>query len=313
MQAVTCKGRRKEPTDGQAMKKTVVEAHAKINLALDVLRRREDGYHEVRMIMQTISLCDVVELEVGVGKSTVSLSNSTSSLPTDDRNLAVRAAKLLMEEFDIRENLQIRLTKRIPVAAGLAGGSADAAAVLRGMNHLFDLGLSREELMARGARLGADVPFCVMGGTALAEGIGEKLTELPDMPGCSLVIAKPGVEVSTEFVYTNLKLQDLPGHPDVDGMIKAIREQNFAGVAGRLDNVLETVTCPRHPEIERIKDRMRSQGAAGVLMSGSGPTVFGLFEDAEAAAQACRALEESEESEVTLLAVPQGREVHRWQ
>ena len=289
-------------------------APAKINLSLDVLGEREDGYHLLRMIMQTVSLYDEIELNklntstVPTVHCTVPIVQPAIHIPTDDSNLAVRAAKLLMDEFDIREPLEICLTKRIPDAAGLAGGSADAAAVLRGVNKLFGLGLSQKELMTRAVRLGADVPFCVLGGTALAAGIGEELTELPTMPPCHILIAKPGIEVSTQFVYTNYRDERVKQRPETEDLIRNLSAGDLDGLAGGLCNVLESVTIPAHPVIREIKEKMRSLGAKGALMSGSGPTVFGIFEDGARAADARMSLEESGLSAVTFLVTPCGNE-----
>ena len=200
-------------------------------------------------------------------------------LPTNENNLVYKAAKLLMDEFDIKEGVSIQLKKRIPVAAGMAGGSTDGAAVLWGMNQMYGLGLSRQELMERGVKLGADVPYCVQRGTALAEGIGERLSVLPSMPKCTILIAKPGISVSTKFVYENLHANDLKPeqHPDVDSMIEAMKEKNLDLLCERMGNVLETVTIPAYPVIQEIKKHMMACGAAGAMMSGSGPTVFGIF------------------------------------
>lgn len=199
-------------------------------------------------------------------------------LPTNENNLVYKAAKLLMDEFGIKEGVAIQLKKRIPVAAGMAGGSTDGAAVLWGMNQMYGLGLSRQELMERGVKLGADVPYCVQG-TALAEGIGERLSVLPSMPKCTILIAKPGISVSTKFVYENLHANDLKPeqHPDVDRMIEAMKEKNLDLLCERMGNVLETVTIPAYPVIQEIKEHMMACGAAGAMMSGSGPTVFGIF------------------------------------
>ncbi len=259
-----------------------LKAHAKVNLALDVVRRREDGYHEVRMIMQTIGLHDSLEMK-RERKPGIRLQTNLSYLPTDASNLVYRAADLLMKEFRISEGISIRLNKRIPVAAGMAGGSTDAAAALYGMNRLFELGLTEEQLMERGAKLGADVPYCLMRGTALAEGIGEILTPLPPMVRCPILIAKPKESVSTQFVYQNLKLDETTVHPDVDGMIASLEAKDLQAIAQGLGNVLETVTIPHCPVIAELKERMRRQGALNALMSGSGPTVFGLFESEETA------------------------------
>ena len=257
-----------------------LKALAKINLGLDVLRRREDGYHEVKMIMQTISLHDDLEIR-RIKTPEIQVKTNLYYLPTNENNLVYKAAKLLMDEFGIKEGVAIQLKKRIPVAAGMAGGSTDGAAVLWGMNQMYGLGLSRQELMERGVKLGADVPYCVQRGTALAEGIGERLSVLPSMPKCTILIAKPGISVSTKFVYENLHANDLKPeqHPDVDRMIEAMKEKNLDLLCERMGNVLETVTIPAYPVIQEIKEHMMACGAAGAMMSGSGPTVFGLFEN----------------------------------
>jgi 4-diphosphocytidyl-2-C-methyl-D-erythritol kinase len=267
------------------MKKIRLKAMAKINLGLDVVRKREDGYHEVRMIMQTIRMYDQIQLEIEDTPG-IRVKTNLYYLPVDEDNLVYKAAKLLMEEFHIEKGLRIELKKFIPVAAGMAGGSSDAAAVLVGVNRLFHLNLSRQELMERGVKIGADVPYCILRGTALAEGIGEKLTPLPSAPNCYVLIAKPGVHVSTKFVYTNLNAEALQSHPDIDGQIKAIQSGNLSGMAQLCENVLETVTVPAYPVIDEIKAVMEEQGALKAMMSGSGPTVFGLFDDREKAKKA---------------------------
>lgn len=262
-----------------------LKAMAKINLGLDVIRRREDGYHEVKMIMQNVYLYDDIVI-VKKDEPGITVKTNLSFLPTNEDNLIYKAAKLLMDEFEIKDGVEITLTKRIPVAAGMAGGSTDAAATMVGVNKIFSLGLSKKDLMDRGVKIGADVPYCIMRGTALSEGIGEILTELPYVPRCKVLIAKPQISVSTKFVYQNLKLDDKTVHPDIDGMIDAINEKNIYGIADRLGNVLETVTIPEYPVISEIKSRMIQNGALNSLMSGSGPTVFGLFDDNEKA-KAC--------------------------
>ena len=264
------------------MKKIRLKAMAKINLGLDVVRKREDGYHEVRMIMQTIRMYDQIELEPTEAPG-IRVSTNLNYLPTNEDNLVYKAAKLLMDEFDVKKGLNIGLRKFIPVAAGMAGGSSDAAAVMVGVNRLFHLNLSQKELMERGVKIGADVPYCILRGTALAEGIGEKLTHLPPAPAGYVLIAKPGIHVSTKFVYTNLKANELESHPDIDGQIQAIRSGDLKKVAELCGNVLETVTIPAYPVIEEIKDDMKKGGALNACMSGSGPTVFGLFDDREKA------------------------------
>ncbi len=270
--------------------KTTQRAYAKINIGLDVLRRRADGYHEVKMIMQTVDIYDELVLERRKEPG-IELRMDNSDLPSGGDNLICRAADLLFREKKITEGVNISLTKRIPIAAGMAGGSADAAAALRGVNELFDLGYSLKELQALGVGLGADIPYCLAGGTMLSEGIGEILTPLPAPPAAHLVIAKPDINVSTAFVYGNLHADRLAWHPDIDGMIAALQKGDLDGITGRLGNVLETVTVKAHPVIEQIKELLRKQGAENALMSGSGPTVFGIFKEKETAARAAEAVE----------------------
>ena len=269
-----------------------LRAYGKINLGLDVVRRREDGYHEVRMVMQTVGVYDRIDLD-RQAEPGITVETNLYYLPNNENNLVYRAAKLLMDEFHITEGLHIKLTKYIPVAAGMAGGSSDAAAVLCGVNRMFSLGLSKEKLMERGVKIGADVPYCVMRGTALSEGIGEILTPLPAAPQCQVLIAKPGVSVSTKWVYEKLKANELrlEEHPDIDGMVEAIRRHDLEGITARMGNVLEKVTVPAHPDIRELKEFMMDSGARGSLMSGSGPTVFGIFtnpSDAQAAYEELR-------------------------
>lgn len=274
-----------------------LKAYGKINLGLDVLRRREDGYHDVRMIMQTVGIFDRVDL-VRKEEPGIEVETNLYYLPTNENNLVYKAAKLLMDEFQVQDGLLIRLRKFIPVAAGMAGGSSDAAAVLFGVNKMFRLGLTTEELMQRGVKIGADVPYCILRGTALSEGIGEVLTSLPPVPQCQVLVAKPGINVSTKFVYENLHANDLrpEQHPDIDGMIRAIKAQDLQEIADKLGNVLETVTVKEYPVIQEIKDKMVEFGAIGSLMSGSGPTVFGLFTNPKAAQQAYEELRYGESS-----------------
>ena len=268
-----------------------LKALAKINLGLDVLGRREDGYHNVRMVMQTIYLYDNITIR-RTKESGITLESNLYFLPNDEGNIAYKAAKLLMDEFQIQDGVHITLDKHIPVAAGLAGGSANAAAVLVGMNRMFSLGLSEEELMERGVNLGADVPYCVMRGTVLAEGIGEELTRLSALPKCYILIAKPGISVSTRTVYEKLDALSITEHPDIDGVIKGLENQDLKAIASSMGNVLEQVTVDAYPIIEKIKDVMKEQGALNAMMSGSGPTVFGVFEDRQTAKKAHRRLKE---------------------
>lgn len=269
-----------------------LKALAKINLGLDVVRRREDGYHEVRMIMQTIHLYDRLDIK-RTKESGIQIQTNLSFLPVNENNLIYKAAKLLMDEFSITDGVSVKLDKRIPVAAGMAGGSTDAAAMLFGMNRLFSLGLTKRQLMERGVQIGADVPYCIMRGTALAEGIGEELSPLAPMVKCPVLIAKPSISVSTKFVYQNLKLDDATIHPDIDRLIDDIRAKNLYDIAAHMGNVLETVTIPNYPVIDEIKKHMLSHGAVGAMMSGSGPTVFGLFDDEATAKKAYKAMRSS--------------------
>lgn len=268
------------------------KAYAKVNLALDVLRKRPDGYHEVKMIMQTVDICDDLILEKKEEPG-IALRIEGADLQADESNLAYRAAALLMEKQKLKEGVFITLKKRIPIAAGMAGGSADAATVLRGMNALFSMGLSVEELKKLGVMLGADIPYCIEGGTMLSEGIGEILTPLSSPPACHLVVAKPDIDVSTAFVYGHLRADRLPFHPDIDGMAEALAAGNLKGVTDRMGNVLETVTVKEYPVIDRLKKLMCEMGAENALMSGSGPTVFGIYTDQEKARKTAEAIEAS--------------------
>ncbi|WP_424163514.1 4-(cytidine 5'-diphospho)-2-C-methyl-D-erythritol kinase [Bacillus amyloliquefaciens] len=252
------------------------KAPAKINLSLDVTSKRPDGYHEVEMIMTTIDLADRIEL-TELPENVIRVASHNRFVPDDQRNLAYQAAKLLKERYQVKKGVSIMITKVIPVAAGLAGGSSDAAATLRGLNRLWDLKLSVEELAELGAEIGSDVSFCVYGGTALATGRGEKIRHISAPPHCWVVLAKPTIGVSTAEVYRRLNLQQVR-HPDVQAMIDAIEEKNFQKVCGQLGNVLESVTLNLHPEVAMIKNQMKRFGADAVLMSGSGPTVFGLVQ-----------------------------------
>ena len=274
------------------MDKMELKALGKINLGLDVLGKRPDGYHDVRMVMQTIYLYDQITItkrkEPGIG-----LSTNLFYLPVNENNLAYRAAKLLMDEFEIRSGVDIFLEKHIPVAAGMAGGSSNAAAVLYGINRMFDLGLSMEELMKRGVSLGADVPYCIMRGTVLAEGNGEILTPLPPMPRCQIVVAKPPVSVSTKMVYEKIDSRRIVEHPDIDGIIEGLKEGDVTKTASRMGNVLEQVTVEEYPVIDKIKKLMNEGGAKGAMMSGSGPTVFGIFTEKSLAKKAALKIREA--------------------
>ena len=269
-----------------------LRALAKINLGLDILRKREDGYHEVRMIMQTIQMYDVLEIR-RVKKPGISLSVNYPYIPNDERNLVYKAAKLLIDEFQVKSGVDIRLEKFIPVAAGMAGGSSDAAAALVGINRLFKLGLSEKDLMDRAVNIGADVPYCVMRGTALAEGIGEKLTRITPVPDCFVLIGKPGINVSTKAAYESLQLDKITTHPDIDGMIKDIECGNLLAMTEKMGNVFEPGIIGKYPVIGEIKELMEAHGALKAMMSGSGPTVFGIFDDRKKMEAAAAALRES--------------------
>jgi len=258
------------------MMRVLEKAPAKINLSLDVLHKRDDGFHEVKMIMTTIDLADRVEL-VDIPLNEIRIVSHNRFVPDDQRNLAYQAAKLLKDRFNIKRGVSISITKTIPVAAGLAGGSSDAAATLRGLNKLWELGLTLDELAVLGAEIGSDVSFCVYGGTALATGRGEVIQQIDPPPHCWVVLAKPTIGVSTADVYRNLNLQTIQ-HPDVDGMINALHRNDYEEICSLMGNVLEDVTLSMHPEVANIKDQMKRFGADAVLMSGSGPTVFGLVQ-----------------------------------
>lgn len=272
------------------MKQVKRDAYAKINLTLDVTGKRPDGYHTVKMVMQTVALHDDVTVAL-TGEGGFRLKNNLPYLPSDDRNLAMRAAKLFYTRTGIQNpGTAIHIVKRIPVAAGLAGGSTDAAAVLRALDGLHGTALGADALCEMGLALGADVPYCIRGGTMLAEGVGEVLTPLPAMPDCHVVLVKPPFSVSTAEVYARMNGGNVSPRPDTAGMLGALRAGDYPGVCHRLYNVMEPVTGGRHPEIAEIRDTLLTCGADGAVMSGSGPTTYGLFADGEAARAAYGAL-----------------------
>lgn len=283
-----------------------LKAMGKINLGLDVIRRRPDGYHEVKMVMQTVNLYDKVRITVNEEPG-IRVSTNLPFLPVNENNIVYKAAQLLMDAYDLNKGVTIELEKHIPVAAGMAGGSTDGAAVIFGMNRLFRLGMSRQQMMETGLKLGADVPYCIMRGTALSQGIGEILSPLPGIPDCHILIARPGISVSTKFVYENLKLDQIHTHPDIDGVVAAIEAGDLKDMAVKMENVLESVTIPAYPVIEDIKSLMKKQGALNALMSGSGPTVFGIFEDEQRARYALEAMKESQLAKQVFLARPFNR------
>jgi len=259
-----------------------LKARAKINLSLDVLGKREDGYHDVRMIMQTIGIYDRIII-TRIPEDKIRIQTNLFYLPVNENNLIYKAAALLKNECGFSGGVEVNLNKFIPVAAGLAGGSSDAASTLFGMNKLFDLGLSQKKLMQLGVQIGADVPYCLMRGTALAEGIGDKLLKLKPVPHMWIVIAKPPINVSTKLIYEHLDMHKIVKHPDIDGMIQAIYNEDIERIAVKMGNVLERVTIPLYPVIQSIKKDMLSYGAVNAMMSGSGPTVFGIFPDEQTA------------------------------
>lgn len=267
------------------MKKMIKKAYAKVNLVLDVLRRRPDGYHDVKMIMQNLDIYDELIFTVDESKQerSITISTNKEGIPTDSRNLIYKAIELMFDEFNIEATIHVHLEKNIPVEAGMAGGSTDCAATLKAVNELFDLHLDVQKLMELGVKLGADVPYCILGKTALSEGIGEVLTPVNPLPPCYVLVVKPPIGVSTKMVYTNLRANELSSHPDVDGMVVALEKGDLEKVTSYMENVLETVTVKLYPEIEEIKTIMKEQGALNSLMSGSGPTVFGIYRDEDVA------------------------------
>lgn len=267
-----------------------LDAYGKVNLALDVTGKREDGYHFVDMIMQTVKLHDTLEMELIEDGNNEIILDCADGLPSDEGNLVYRAIKLMKDKYGLKGTVRAKLTKRIPIAAGMAGGSADAAAALKGVNRLFGLNLSDEELMEQGVKLGADIPYCIKGGTARCRGIGEIFDRLLPAPDAILLIAVPDIFVPTPEVYRGLKLNDETVHPDIEAMCAAIGEGSIEKMAALFGNVLETYTLSAHPVIGRIKESMLEEGAVNALMSGSGPTVFGLFKEKEQAVKAGKKL-----------------------
>ena len=252
-------------------------AAAKINLAIDVLRKRPDGYHDVSMIMQSVALFDTIT--VRAVKGDIKVTSNNDKLPKGKGNIVYRAAEYLKIKYSVKEGALINIEKTIPIAAGLAGGSADAALTLKLLNKAWNLRLSRNEILDAGKKLGSDVPFCIQGGTALAEGLGEKLTQLPGIPECLILLAKPAVSISTKEVYEGLKLEEIRERPDIKSMIQYIEGRNLEGITACMCNVLETVTIKKCSQIEELKEKLMEYGALGSIMSGSGPTVFGVFKD----------------------------------
>ena len=278
------------------MDKLQLKAYGKINLGLDVIRKRPDGYHDLDMIMQMVDVYDDVIIEKKAGEEIV-VKADAAVLSNGKDNLAYMAAKMLFDEFGIKSGVEITIHKRIPIAGGMAGGSSDCATTLIGINEMFNLGLSKQQLMERGVKLGADVPYCVLGGTAIARGIGEVLTLLPTPPQCHVIIAKPPISVSTAYVYGHIRPDEITKRPDIEQMTLAIKEQDLNKLSDLLYNVMEEVTVPEYPVIEKLKSIMLENGALNSIMSGSGPTVFGLFDDREKAQAAMKALDSKELTE----------------
>ena len=258
--------------------KQAFKSYAKINLSLDVLRKRPDGYHDLKSVMQSVSLCDEITLETGM-QNGITISTNRAFLSANEKNIAYKAAELFYDETGIGRNLHIHIEKNIPVGAGLGGGSADAAAVLRGLNGMYENPLDNDKLLSLGLACGADVPFCQTGGTALAEGLGEILTPLPPMPECIILIAKPQMSISTKGVFESIDAQAIQMHPNTDGIIANLRAKNLSEIAVRVYNVFEDYVKPRYKELDKIKGIMLDCGALGSAMTGTGSAVFGIFTD----------------------------------
>ena len=290
------------------MDRVYEKAYGKINLSLDVLGRREDGYHDVSMVMQTVDIYDVITLSKIEGKDEIVLTTDVEGLPTGEGNIVYKAIKLIKEEYGIDTGVSAHIEKHLPIAAGMGGGSADAAAALRGMNRLFELGLKSERLEELGVRLGADVPFLIKGGIALAEGIGEKLTALPAFPECSLVIVKPNVSVSTKEVYEAFDSLTEVVHPNIKKLTDSLGKEDLRYIVKLLGNVLEDVTIKKHGIIDEIKRLLLENGAVFSMMTGSGPTVFGIFENEEKAVMAGERLSEMRGFELVEVTRCQGLE-----
>lgn len=270
------------------MNKIILKARAKINLSLDILGKRPDGYHDVKMIMQTIDLYDSILIDIT--QEGIKIKCDLPYVPTDNRNIVYKIAQNIIERFNIKKGIYINIRKNIPVAAGLGGGSADGAAILYGLDRIFDLKLSKGDLMEIGGKFGADIPFCIQGGTALAEGIGEKITILKSLPNTTILVCKPSTHISTSYVYSKLDLSIIKQRPDMELLLKSIENQDIITLASNMKNVLETVTIAEKPVVNDIKNIMLENGALGSLMSGTGTSVFGLFETRYNAYKASKAL-----------------------
>ena len=280
-----------------------IKAYAKINLGLDIIGRREDGYHLLRMVMQSVGLADrLVFAKNSTGK--IRIRSNLDFLPTGPKNLVYKAAELIRKEYGIEDGIDINIEKKIPVAAGLAGGSSNAAAAIIAIDSLFGLEMDIEKMCNIGTAIGADVPFCIIGGTALAEGIGEKLTKLPAMPDCNILLVKPKFGISTKDAYQAVDARPIEDHPDIDAIVGALAGNDLNGICANMGNVLESVSCSKYPVLEQIKEKMRGFGAVNAMMSGSGPTVFGIFDDRNAAQKAYLDFKNSEYARDTFLTGP---------
>ncbi len=268
------------------------KAYAKINLGLDVTGKRKDGYHIVSMIMQNVDLYDTLTFEKN-DTGEIILNASSPKIPTDDSNLICKVAKQLREKYGVKDGVSVYLEKRIPVAAGMAGGSTDGAATYMALNELWNLGLDTKTMCELAVKLGADIPYCIIGGTALAEGIGEELTTISDMPKCHLIIAKPDIDVSTGWVYKTLDSKEIENHPDIAGVRTAIENDDLKGMCEKIGNVLEYVTASKYSVINDIEKIMEDNGAVKAFMTGSGPTVFGVFDSEQKAKEAVEAVKTS--------------------
>ncbi len=280
-----------------------LNAYAKVNLGLDVLGKRPDGYHEVRMVMQTVRLYDRIIMERN-DSGRITLETNLPYLPTNEKNLVYRAIDTIRREYAVPDGVHAVITKHIPVAAGMAGGSSDAAAALVGMNQMFRLHITQNKLLEYGAALGADIPYCIMRGTALSEGIGEILSPLPPIPNCWFLIVKPNFSMSTRFVYEHLTLDASTVHPDIEGMVRAVGDGDLTGITDRMGNVLEQVTREHFPAIKEIKDILKENGALNALMSGSGPTVYGIYTSREKAKRAAGCCQQHPQVRQTVIVRP---------
>lgn len=272
------------------MNRIILKARAKVNLSLDVTGIREDGYHEMKMINHSIDLHDVLTFEAC--EEGIELTSNQDAIPLDERNLVMKAAQKLRHQFAVKQGVKIHLEKRIPAQAGLAGGSSDAAATLKALNALWQLGLSQSQLLAIGVTIGADVPYCLVGGTALVEGIGEKITAIKDLPQLAVLVVKPDIDIATPWAFKKLDGVTIETHPDIAAIIKLLENDDYNGLNASLGNVFEAIAAAAYPEIAAIKKAMLKQGALAAIMTGSGSTVIGYYQDQELAVQSWQQFKE---------------------